>query len=253
MRSGPPSAAPVRCAAAAAFWCCGDDGAERLAAALRNGRTGALFPADLALFSAAGIALPVQYAPNATRRDVESLRPGTLPELETVLEGARNNSLFDVLRWWAYPAWHSHRGDLEDWHEAVAERAHQYNALFPDPLGTLTGDNPREVDITAYSVSSWVASGGGPVDHSPSTQSWREGNSGRVRRGELRSKAPGDRLGQRTGRLRVEVRDRDRAIVADRAAGMKQVVIAERHGVTQGWVSKVLKRHREHKGEQKYS
>ena len=221
-----------------------DDGAARLAAALRSGPAGDVFPADLPLFGAAGIALPVQYAPDATRRDVEALRPAALPELETVLQGARNVALFDATRWWAYVAWYKHRGDVADWHQAVAERAHRNNERLPHPVGTLPEDRARDVDALAYSISTWVASGGGPIDHSAPAQRRRGRVSGLVRRGVIPSKAPGDRGKRRTGKLRADVYRRDQAIIADRAAGMLQREIAARHGVSQSMVSYVLKRPR---------
>ena len=214
-----------------------NNGAAKLVQALQRGPSGVPYPADLPLFAASGLPVPAQtYAPPATRREVEALQPVTVEPLETVLPGRRNVALFDATRWWAYVAWHAHRGDMADWHEAVAERAHSNNERFPDPLPE------AEVTATAYSISTWVASGGGPSDHSPKAQARRGRVSGLVRRGVIPSKRPGDRGSRRTGKLRSDVYLRDQAIIADRAAGMLQREIAERHGVTQGWVSRVLRR-----------
>ena len=81
------------------------------------------------MFADAGVVLPVQYAPDSTRRDVEALRPVRLPALETVLPGGRNVAVFDVTRWWAYSAWWSHDGDLASWHALVLDRAFKNNGV----------------------------------------------------------------------------------------------------------------------------
>ena len=72
------------------------DGAERLAETVRSGPVGMSFPGAQPLFAAAGIVLPVHYAPDATRREVDALRPVRLPDLEEVLPGRRNVALCDV-------------------------------------------------------------------------------------------------------------------------------------------------------------
>ena len=209
------------------------DGAASLAAAVRSGPSGARFPADLPLFEAAGIVLPVQYAPDATRRDVEALRPVRLPELETVRPGGRNVALFNATRWWAYSAWWSHDGHLASWHALVLNRARQSNRRFPVPL-----PDPREVRRTAYSISTWIASGGGPADHDPmkfsERQAARARKLGLIRRGILYDQH---------GNLRADVYYRDLSIIADRKGGYSIRAIAKRQGVSKGCVQHVLQRH----------
>ena len=73
-----------------------------------------------------------------------------------------------------------------------------------------------------YGVSTWTWSGGGPVDHSSETQRRRGLKSGKVRR--------------------AAVAQRDRAIIADRAAGMSLRAIASKHGLKLGGVQLVLRR-----------
>ena len=46
--------------------------------------------------------------------------------------------------------------DLAGWNAAVLERAQRNNERFPVPL-----PDEREVRRTAYSISTWIASGGG--------------------------------------------------------------------------------------------
>ena len=217
------------------------DGPQRLAEAVRHGPSGVRFPADLSLFAAAGMVLPVQYAPDATRGEVEAIRPRRLGRLENVLPGprggegwrGRNVAMFDATRWWAYAAWWEwDRADLAGWNAAVLERAQRNNERFPVPL-----PDEREVRRTAYSISTWIASGGGPAEHDPVKFSERQAARARklalVRRGILPD---------RHGHLRADVYYRDLSIIADRAEGYSIRAIAERQGVSRGCVENVLRR-----------
>lgn len=149
-----------------------EGGAAKLANALRNPPANAsVFPADL--FEVAEIEAPRTLPVQVPRRFNVDI-PTDLPPLETVLEGSRNNALFDHLRFWAYA---QDKGrHPEAWHPRVRRIALQYNAAFPDPLPV------REVEATAYSVSTWTSAGGGPIDHSPTAQRRRNVKSIQARR-----------------------------------------------------------------------
>ena len=67
------------------------------------------------------------------------------------------NSLFDVVRFWAYAE--AKPESMHDWHERVRVYAQTRNVDFRRPLPV------REVDKLALSVSTWVWSGGGPTHH----------------------------------------------------------------------------------------
>jgi len=227
-----------------------DNGAERLAAAVRRGPAGVLFPGDLPLFEAAGIVLPKQLPPDATRRQLQVQPARRLVELAAVAIGDRNQAVFDVTRWWAYPQWcewvDSHAlADVAGWHALVLERAQRFNQQLRVPIGKHPGDDPRELEKTAYSISTWIASGGGPADHDPVR--WRKRQAARGRKGGLVRR--GILYGQ-DNQLRGDVYYRDRGIIAARAAGFSQRAIAERYGVSRGCVEHVLRRHaREQSGE----
>ena len=227
-------------------------GAAKLAAAVRAGPSGVRFPADLPLFAAAGMVLPVSYAPAATRRDVEAFRPRCLGRLEEVWPGprgghgwpGRNAALFDVTRWLAYAAWWERdRAGLAGWHALVLDRANRNNQRFPVPL-----PEEREVRRTAYSISTWIASGGGPAEHDPVKFSERQAARARklalVKRGILYD---------RHGNLRTDMYYLDRAIIADWRSGMKYRAIAAKHTTPERLVSKgkvqwVIDRHRREAG-----
>ena len=154
----------AKCAALGASWCCTR---TRLSGSLRRwkGRAGFFpFPADL--FEAVGVRLGVLYAPVEQGPAIVARRPGrpagpagrprVLPMLEVVAEGARNASLFDVLRWWSYA---QDRGAvLAHWYDQVRDHALQHNERFPAPLPAW------EVRKVAYNVASWTWSGHGAVD-----------------------------------------------------------------------------------------
>ena len=91
--------------------------------------------------------------------------------LEVIAEGARNVSLFDVLRWWSYE---QDRGAvLAHWYDAVRDHALQHNERFPAPLPAW------EVRRLAYNVASWTWSGPGAIDHPPVAQRRRGAGPGR--------------------------------------------------------------------------
>ena len=195
---------------------------ERLATALtRPGR----YPFPDSLFEAAGMVLPVQYAPIEQGPAIVAGRPKVLPMLEVIREGARNTSLFDVVRWWAYS---EDRGAvLADWCAAVLDYALRHNERFPLPLPERphAKDGPlpaEEVRKLAYNVATWTWSGHGAVDHSPTAQRRRA-----IKLGKLR---------------RAAVADRDHAILQDRAEGMSLRALARKHGLSLCAVQHVLKR-----------
>ena len=185
---------------------------ERLATALERPGRFPPFPADL--FEAVGVRLGVLYAPVEQGPAIVAKRPRVLPMLEVIAEGARNASLFDVLRWWSYA---QDRGAvLAHWYDEVRDHALQHNERFPAPLPAW------EVRKVAYNVASWTWSGHGAIDHSPAAQRRRGVKSGKVRR--------------------AAVADRDRQIVQDRAAGMSYRAIAAKHGLFVRSVQHVLNR-----------
>ena len=110
-------------------------------------------------------------------------------KLEVVYEGARNDSLFEVGRQWAY---RQRRGDdLGAWIAGVRDFFFFSNNRFPDPMRL------AEVRASAYSVATWVwselseivpARGHGPLDHSSIAQSWRGTWSGESRRRETQAR-----------------------------------------------------------------
>ena len=157
-------------------------GEHRIARAILSGRQMNLFPfpIDLLALHEAELIIPdpVKFHSVEPHGKV-SLR------LEGVHEGARNISLFEVGRQWAY---RQRRGnDLGAWIEGVKEFFLFNNKRFPDRLPF------AEVRASAYSVSTWVWSefaeiipskGKGPLDHSSIAQSWRGTWSGESRRRE---------------------------------------------------------------------
>lgn len=64
---------------------------------------------------------------------------------------ARNVTMFDAARKWAYPQWWHHREGLQaDWETAVLQRCHALNTEFSAPLPF------TEVQATSRSVARWV-------------------------------------------------------------------------------------------------
>ena len=128
-------------------------------------------------------------------------------DLEKVGPGNRNNSLFDVVRFWAYAE--VKPVSMHEWHEQVRVYAQARNVNFRRPLPV------EEVDKLALSVSTWVWSGGGPKSHRTWTSEQR-------RRG-----------GITWGRMRRHDNlARDRAIVRAVRGGMSMRQVARQLGLS---------------------
>ena len=160
--------------------------AEKIARALKSGVQLSLFPfpAELLKRHEAELIVPDPVKLHAVNPHGKvSLR------LEGVYEGARNDSLFEVGRQWAY---RQRRGDdLGAWIAGVHEFFLFNNKRFPDPL------HASEVRTSAYSVSTWVWSRLNEItpkkseqqlDHSSIAQSWRGTWSGVSRRRETQAR-----------------------------------------------------------------
>ena len=198
-------------------------GAQLLTDAIASGRR-TLRGLTPDLFASAGVPMP---------RQPVSGRPGTvLPldrkarswQLEDVEIGQRHFALFDTVRFQFY----HHRRDrnLPDWIGRVEQFAHSQNARFEVP------QPDSEIKVQAYSIATWIWDGGGPLDHSPETQSRRGRKSGRVRRGEvagLTSYRPGKAA-------------EDAEIVQAYVKGETMRSIAARHGLALSTISYVVNR-----------
>ena len=158
-------------------------GWSALAEGIRR-RRGVWFPEDL-----------FRPAPEREPSPDPARRPGLVPvaatraevpALETVLQGGRNQALFDAVRFAVY-GWR-HGANLEAWNRRVREHALEQNECFRDPLSA------GEVQHTAYSISTWIWSRP-HLDHSRQAQAWRGRRLGRSRRNKTQ--------------------DRDQAIVQD--------------------------------------
>ena len=121
----------------------------KLLFALVNNPNPCMFPADLILAPPAK-----NYRPPADPGEPYT-RCLPLPSIDlgTVRIGNRNNSLFDVARFWSYAE--AKPVSMHEWHERVRVYAQTRNVDFRRPLPL------REVDKLALSVSTWVWSGGG--------------------------------------------------------------------------------------------
>lgn len=92
-------------------------------------------------------------------RELAEYLPDKLPEPVkrggVLVDGYRNASLFDSLRWWAYRHVRDFKhGPYRAWFDAVSERATLLNCQFiAHPKGPL---GVREVGHTAKSVAAWV-------------------------------------------------------------------------------------------------
>lgn len=138
-------------------------------------------------------------------------------DLGEVRIGNRNNSLFDVVRFWAYAK--AKPVSMHDWHERVRVYAQTRNVDFRQPLPV------QEVDKLALSVSTWVWSGGGPKSHRIWTPEQR-------RRG-----------GITWGRMRRHDNlERDRAIVRAVQSGMSMRQVARDLGLHHSTVEHIVKR-----------
>ena len=160
-----------------------EGGAETLAYAMRiQPEEDGQWPQNL--FEMAGVDLPLQMPPVSDAGFLgaasTAMEARTGWDLRKVHVGCRNLALFDELRFWAYVE--PRGGCVQLWHAKVDRRAFELASQLPVPLPD------REVLQTAYSVSSWVWAGGGPIDHSPPAQSRRGVKSGKVRREQVRER-----------------------------------------------------------------
>lgn len=180
-----------------------------------------LWPADL--FDAARVVVPETPPADRVAAPVE---PPPLPEPETALVGFRNPSLFDHTRFWAYG---QDRAGLTAaaWNDWVLSYALGINARFPTPLPV------EEVRWTAYSVSTWIWDGGGPIDHSPPAQSRRGRKSVKVRRGL--------KPGRTVNKPEIAARDA-RIVRAVTIEGRTQAAVAAVEGITQQNVAHIVQR-----------
>ena len=138
-------------------------------------------------------------------------------------QGARNDSLFEVGRQWAY---RQRRGnDLGAWIAGVRDFFFFNNKRFPDPM------HVSEVRASAYSVSTWVwaefnevipSKGKRPLDHSSIAQSWRGTWSGESRR--------------------RKTAQRDKAIIRAVQGGRSLRDVAAEHGLTAAAVLWIVRR-----------
>ena len=193
-------------------------GAHRVAGAILSGPQLNLFPFPAELIRAHEAELIVP-----TVRELHAVEPRgkASVKLEGVYPGARNESLFLVVRTWAY---RQRRGvDLGAWLGRVRAFTLQSNQRLPDPL------SQREAAATGYSVATWVWSalneiiptkGKGPLDHSSIAQSWRGVWSGRARRRETQA--------------------RDRAIIQAVERGASMRAVASEHGITARAVHRIV-------------
>ena len=156
----------------------------KLLFALAHNPNPCMFPADLCQAPATKKHRPPAdpgepYTRNLALPDIDLSQVGT---------GNRNNSLFDVVRFWSYAE--EKPPSMHDWHERVRVYAQTRNVEFRQPLPV------DEVDKLALSVSTWVWSGGGPTHHRMWTPEQRR--RGGITRGRMR---------------RYDNLERDRAIV----------------------------------------
>ena len=150
----------------------------RIARAIRSGRQMSLFPFPAELIELHEAEL---IQPDPVRLHAVEDHGKASARLEGVYPGARNESLFLVVRLWAYK---QRRGsDLRAWCGRVKDFTLESNHRLPVPLGE------REAASTAYSVATWIwsalneiipAKGKGPLDHSSIAQSWRGASGGRA-------------------------------------------------------------------------
>ena len=140
----------------------------------------------------------------------------------TISESSQPQSLFDVLRYWAY-AHVADAGDAEGWLEAVERQAEALVATVPDPEHY----SLARVATTARSVAAWTwvrrdGFTGGRRDVDAVAQAWR---------------------GRRSAEARWEAHaGRDAEIVRLSLAGYTQRVIARSVGISPMTVNRVLKR-----------
>ena len=149
------------------------DGAERLVEALVSGRVVTL---QRELFGLDEIARAEVIG------DLQARRPRKSPVLEDVLPGARNDSLFDAVRFWAYAQGDMGR-DLAAWKLRCALRAIEENERFPVSLPEEEARYLGAQSIATWTWSRYTGSGFKPYDHSSEAQRRRiikrhHGNAG---------------------------------------------------------------------------
>ena len=155
-------------------------GAKKIARALQSGQQLSLFPFPEGLIRSHEAELIV---PDPVKLHAVEPHGKVSVRLEAVYPGARGESLFLVVRSWAYK---QRRGaDLTAWCGRVRDFTLESNHRLPVPL------SEREAVAVAYSVATWIWSrfaeiiprkGKGPLDHSSIAQSWRGTWSGESRR-----------------------------------------------------------------------
>lgn len=174
---------------------------------------GPLRPLPRDLFEWAGVDVEPSAPLEPMAKPVTDPQAGDV-DLGGVAIGARNTSLFDSVRWWAY---RQRRGDDPSaWNDRVLLEALNRNQLFATPL------DRAEVQCTAYSISTWTWAGNGAVDHSAPLQALRGIMSGRARR--------------------ARKKDRDAQVVDDYFTGLSIAQIAREQGFSEDGVRKVIKR-----------
>ena len=139
------------------------DGLERLADAVTCRKPAPLQLEAFEVRKEAATLTPAADVPTAreSRSQVAGQVVEKLPVLETVRKGARNNSLFDAVRFWAYG---QHRGEsLRAWVARCESRAGADNLRFPAPL------RDTEAIGVGYSVGTWTWNRG-ILDRSPEAQ-----------------------------------------------------------------------------------
>ena len=187
------------------------DGAERLASAIAGPRQMSPFPFPDELIQDRSEPGRLIQLPERVRNPARSL------DLERIQKGARNDSLFDVVRKRAYQeltAYRKEGGDLGGWLRRVYALTDDNNRRFPVPL------DRAEVRAIAYSVATWVWSRG--YDHSNKKQKERQ-----VKQVESR---------------RAKNRERDRAIIQAASDGESASAIGRRFRVHHTTILRVLTR-----------
>ena len=195
-------------------------GGHKLARAIESGRQKSLFPfpSDLLKLHEAELIVPTVRKLAVEPHGKASVR------LEGVFPGARGESVFLVVRQWAYG---QRRGkDLGAWCRRVRDFTLVANSRLPVPL------SEREAMAIAYSVATWVWSTFNEViptrgkaailDHSSMAQSWRGTRSGESRRRSTHA--------------------RDRAIVQAVERGRSLRNVADEHGLTAAAVLWIVRR-----------
>ena len=187
------------------------DGAERLASAIAGPRQMSLFPFPHELIQERSEPGRLIQFPERVRNPARSL------DLERIQKGARNDSLFDVVRKRAYQeltAYRKEGGDLGGWLRRAYALTDDNNRRFPVPL------DRDEVRAIAYSVATWVWSRG--YDHSNKKQKERQ-----VKQVESR---------------RAKNRERDLIIIQAAIDGESMRSLGRKYGVNASTVLRIIAR-----------